>query len=104
MGLVQHDYRVLGQRGVDDALAQQNPVRHVLDARIGACHVLEPDRVAHIAPHMGAHFVRHTVCNTRCTHSPAHFMFRLISGHSPSLKSRNDKNDKQMKIKNRKQK
>jgi len=46
MGLVQHDDGILRQVGVNQALAQQHAVRHVLDDRLRARAVLKPNCVA----------------------------------------------------------
>ena len=58
--LVQNDVRVLFQQRVAHGLAQQHPVRHVLDNRRVVGPVLKPDRVSHLGPQRDVHLVCHT--------------------------------------------
>ena len=65
-----HDnHGVLLQRGVTDALSQQNSVRHVFDFRRRRRAVLESNRVAHQVANLPAFLVRHSLRHARRRHT-----------------------------------
>eukprot|EP00951_Prasinocladus_malaysianus_P023504 scaffold200267_cov31-Prasinocladus_malaysianus.AAC.1 len=48
VGLVQHDDAVRAHHVVQEALAEEHAVRHVLQDRLGGRAVLETDRIPHL--------------------------------------------------------
>ena len=48
MSLIQHDYRVLLEVGVNETLPQQHAIRHVLDHCLRTCDILKTNCVANL--------------------------------------------------------
>ena len=61
MCLVQHDDGVLADVGVDETLSLEHTIRHVLDARLRTCAVLETDCVPDFLPQPAPNFLRDTL-------------------------------------------
>lgn len=63
MRLVQHDHGVSANVGVDETLALQHAIRHVLDPGLWAGAILETDGVTDFLPKATSNFFSHTFGN-----------------------------------------
>jgi hypothetical protein len=69
VGLVDDHDRVRGQVGLEQELAQQHAVRHVLDDCVGGCVVVETNSVPDLLAQLHLHFFAHTFSDAHCRYS-----------------------------------